>query len=150
MPLVQYTGSNIVGVKHDTKELEIFVDEDFVPFMDKMNDSAAARGLKIIVIDAKRNTVNVQGAIVTPAKMSNHLVGGAADVNILIIDTNEYYNSTKLQTCTGIVRDFIDDVKSHGIRWGGDFHTPDPVHFDAGWNINDPELYQQKYKEYFG
>ncbi len=150
MPLVKYTGSNVVGITHDTKTLEIWVDVDFIPFANIVNDSAKAHGLKVIVISSDRKTTNVPSAIVVPAKLSNHLIASAWDINVIIIATNEYYNSTALQTCVGVVRAFLNDVKSKGLRWGGDFKTPDPVHLDSGINVFYPDIYKKKYKEYIG
>ncbi|MCW3081699.1 M15 family metallopeptidase [Segetibacter sp.] len=148
--IAAYSASNIIEHQIDTTKVDIFVDQDFVPGMDIMNEAAKSLGLEIIVISAKRDTIIVHGAIVEPAKMSNHLVGHAVDVNIIVLQTKEYYNSVKMESSTGVVRQFIETVKQKGLRWGGDFHEKDPVHFDDGLNIRNPEEYKQKINEYFG
>ena len=44
------------------------------------------------------------------------------------------------------VTDFIRCVKATGLRWGGNFRNPapDPVHFDDGLNLNDPNAFRRK------
>ena len=149
--LIKFTASNVVGNKVDTKRLDIFIDDEFKPSMDIINDTAKSLGLQVVVISAKRDTINVKGAIVKPATKSNHLVGHAVDVNFIVIETGEFLNSKKIQVATPAspVGKFITKVKQKGIRWGGDFPKKDPVHFDDGLNVNNPERFKEKMKEFF-
>jgi hypothetical protein len=52
-----------------------------------------------------------------------------------------------MQSDTGIVKQFINEVKATGMRWGGDFGKPDPVHFDDGLNIKNMALWTAKYND---
>lgn len=149
--LIKYTGTNVVGNKVDTKRLDIFIDAEFKPSMDIINDAAKELGLQVVVISAKRDTINVKGAIVKPATNSNHLVGHAVDVNFIVTATGQFFNSKMIQASTAAdsIGKFIKAVKQKGIRWGGEFLKKDPVHFDDGLNVKNPERYKEKIKEYF-
>ena len=110
-----------------------------------MNTIAGKYGIIIHVTSSFRPDANVTGAIVTPATHSNHMIGHAIDCNLS--SDGAYYNSKKMQSDTGKIRKFIDEVKLSGMRWGGDFGKPDPVHFDDGLNIKDMDLWKRKYAE---
>lgn len=140
MALVDFKASNF---QNEPGLAHCIVDDMFVPDLNKMNDIAARYGITVVVIDAIRYSTVVKGAIVPPAVHGNHLVGCAVDVNL--IWKGMYYNSTMLETAGGEVRQFINDCKEAGIRWGGDFKKNDPVHFDNGINITNPALWQLKY-----
>lgn len=130
-----FTASNFKG--------ECNVDEDFIPSLEKMNNIAINHGVTVIVISSFRVDANVKGAIVTPATHSNHMVGHAIDCNLQ--HNGMYYNSAKMQNDKGDIFNFIQECKSKGIRWGGDFGKPDPVHFDDGLNIKNVALWNEKY-----
>ena len=70
------------------------------------------------------------GAVVAPATRSQHLVGHAVDLNIVVgaaVITSGLLNSPKApKEATA----FVDAVKKQGLRWGGDFRAADPPHFD--------------------
>ena len=71
-----------------------------------------------------------KGAVVTPAKKSQHYIGHAIDCNILdgrSFNTSSDFKSSK-QTKNAI--SFIEDAKRSGLRWGGDFRPVDTPHFD--------------------
>lgn len=121
------------------------IDEEFEPFLEKMNVIAQKYNIKVMVNSAFRVDTNVRGAIVKPATHSNHMVGHAIDCNLL--HDGILYNSQKMQTDQGIIRQFINDLKAAGFRWGGDFGKPDPVHFDDGLNIHDMNTWMQKYNQ---
>jgi hypothetical protein len=76
------------------------------------------------------------------------MIGHAIDCNLM--HKGKLYNSALMQTDTGIIRQFINELKTNGIRWGGDFKKPDPVHFDDGLNINDMTAWMTKYNEIRG
>jgi hypothetical protein len=131
----QFTSTNFNG--------DCTIDEDFEPTLVKMNEIAGKYNITVQVISSFRMDTNVKGAIVTPATHSNHLIGHAIDCNL--VHAGQYYNSAKMQTDTGVVRQFINELKAEGIRWGGDFKKPDPVHFDDGLNLKDMPTWIAKY-----
>lgn len=127
-----FKGKNFTGK-------EVSCHEDFAPFLQKMDNKAGELGLKLVITSSWRDTINVKGAIVTPAKISNHLVGHAIDCNIL--EGNILWNSTKLLKPTGKVLEFIEYCTSIGIRWGGYFKEVDVIHFDYPLNIRNQTKY---------
>ena len=124
------------------------IDEDFEPYLLKMNDIALKYNITVLVNSSYRVDAKVIGAIVTPATHSNHMIGHAIDCNLEL--NGILYNSVKMQADTGIVKQFINEVKASGLRWGGDFGKPDPVHFDDGLNIKNMALWTAKYNEMHG
>lgn len=140
MSLIKYTGSNIEG--------NCTIDEGFKWVMDVINDSAKKYDLIFITTSSKRKSTNVPGAIVTPAKMGNHLVGHGVDGNLRHVKTGEYFNSVKMGDGTGIDEKFILEVQSKGVRWGGCFKDKDEVHFDDKLNLTNPELWHELNKLY--
>ena len=136
-----FTASNFKG--------ECIIDEDFESILEKMNAIAQKYNITVVVNSSYRIDANVAGAIVTPATHSNHMIGHAIDCNLE--HSGMYYNSHRMQTDTGIIRQFINEVKSAGIRWGGDFKSkPDPVHFDDALNVTDMLVWTTKYKHAHG
>ena len=70
------------------------------------------------------------GAVVAPATRSQHLVGHAVDLNIVVgatVVTSGLLNSPKAPKEAMAL---VDAVKKQGLRWGGDFRAVDPPHFD--------------------
>jgi D-alanyl-D-alanine carboxypeptidase len=125
------------------------VDADFVPHLDRISGFAGECGLKIFVTSSLRDPDGgISNAIVTPAKRSNHFVGHAIDMN-LQLDNGTFINSSalkKLSTQPQPVQRFIELVRNAaGLRWGGDFPTPDVVHIDDGLNITRPDLWDSKF-----
>lgn len=131
----KFTASNFKG--------ECNIDEDFAPLLEKMNEIAIKHQITVVVISSFRIDENVKGAIVTPATHSNHMIGQAIDCNIE--HAGQYYNSSKMQSDTGVIHQFIQECKAAGFRWGGDFGKKDPVHFDSGLNVNDMRAWINKY-----
>jgi RHS repeat-associated protein len=154
--LYQYTGNNPVNfVDPDGEELikvnasstsafdkSFIVDQSYLPVIVGMNDLAKARGIEINVQQMMRASgKDVKGAIVKPATRSNHLIGRGVDVNFTDKD-NTFYNSKMLSTknMSENIKGFVSEVKmikstsqfdkAESPRWGGDFKTKDPVHFD--------------------
>lgn len=130
-----FTASNFKG--------ECNVDEDFIPSLEKMNELAQSHEITVIVISSFRVDANMKGAIVTPATHSNHMIGHAIDCNLQ--HDGMYYNSTKMQSDTADVHNFIQACKGAGLRWGGDFGKKDSVHFDDGLNVKNITLWNEKY-----
>jgi len=135
-----FTSSNFKG--------DCTIDEDFEPSLIKMNAIAQKYNITVHVNSSFRVDANVRGAIVTPATHSNHMIGHAIDCNLEL--AGGFYNSSRMQTDTGVVRQFINEVKAAGFRWGGDFGKQDPVHFDDGLNIHNMALWTEKYNKLHG
>jgi len=127
---------------------ECTIDEDFEPSLIKMNTIAQKYHITVIVNSSYRVDANVLGAIVKPATHSNHMVGHAIDCNLEL--AGAFYNSKKMQAATGVIRQFINEVKAAGLRWGGDFSTPDPVHFDDGLNVKNVAAWTAKFNKLHG
>lgn len=138
--LINFTASNFRG--------ECRIDSDFAPYLVMMNRIAVKYNITVVVNSAFRSDTNVPGAIVVPAKKSNHLVGHAIDCNLIYQD--KLYNSVLMQSDKGVIRLFINEVIAGGLRWGGAFKAKDPVHFDDALNIKAPGLWGEKYKELRG
>lgn len=133
--MIKYTASNFRN--------ECTVDEDFIPYLDKMNEVAIKYGVTVIVTSSYRIDANVVGAIVHPATHSNHMIGHAVDCNLE--HEGMYYNSTKMLSDVGVIKTFIEQVEATGMRWGGRFKHPDSVHFDDALNIKNIVLWTTKY-----
>lgn len=135
--MLNYTASNFEGV--------CTIEESFKPYLDCMNEISAKYGITVVVIDSLRKPVDhLPGEIVPPAKMSNHIVGHAVDADLKY--KQAYMTGRVLQTMYSTntdIQNFIHDLITAGLRWGGLFSTPDPVHFDDGLNIHNPALYNQ-------
>ena len=134
-------------IKHKSKHFTgkvLTCHEDFKPFLEQLDVKLAELNLKIYVTSSLRKDANVKGAIVTPAKRSNHMVGFAFDCNI--IDGSTWWNSKKLVNPSGKVLEFIEFAKSIGLRWGGDFSDPDPVHFDYPINRLNPNKWNSIFR----
>lgn len=126
----------------------VTADVDFFPFLDRVAGFAQKCKLFVHVTSSTRDPGGqVGGAIVTPAKRSNHLVGHAIDMNLLA-ESGELFNSAKLRDLANQpaeVRRFIELVREDAdLRWGGDFSQPDVVHIDDGLNVRQPELWEAK------
>lgn len=138
--MIQFTASNFAG--------DCTIDEDFEPTPQQMNEIAQKYTITIIVNSSYRMDANAPGAIVTPATHSNHMIGHAIDCNLQY--AGGYYNSSRMKSEIGVVRQFINELKAAGIRWGGDFGNPDPVHFDDGLNVKDMTSWTAKFNQLHG
>ncbi len=117
----------------------------FVPALDELGRLAHEAGVRVHVTSSLRAYgADVRGAIVPPARRSNHLVGHAIDMNVVGRD-GTMCDSGCLARYPDVpppVRRFLDAVRRHWLlRWGGDFATPDVVHVDDGFNVRDPEAW---------
>jgi len=115
--------------------------KDFIPYLKKLEPKLAELKLEIYVTSSLRHDTNVKGAIVTPATMSNHMVGFAFDCNI--VEDKKWWNSKKLEKPTDNVLAFIEFAESIGMRWGGRFKKIDTVHFDYAINLKNPTKYKE-------
>jgi len=140
--LTTFRASNFVG---DT----VTADVGFVDSLTKINEHAVANNVEVYVTDSFRKAgEKVTGAIVKPAKMSNHLVGHAIDMNVKYGENKKQLcNSTCLKGrlpkgVSGFIKAIRDDP---ALRWGGDFGEIDPVHIDDGLNT-DKKAWGERFK----
>lgn len=140
MKLGEYKHSALVG-KTCT------IEQGFIVAMDRLCFYANEYGLKLYINSSYRNSTAVNGAIVKPATLSNHLIGHAIDCNI--VDGKTFWNSKKLEKeLTGNVFKLVEAVRKDTVlRWGGDFRVKDVVHFDDGLNVRDHDLWLKIYNE---
>ena len=140
MKIVTFKASNFQG--------SCRVDEEFAPLLQQMNEIAIRHNMIVVITSSLRKDTNVRGAIVTPAKMSNHLIGHAIDCNVKNKTTGEFFNSVRMGDGTGLDEIFLEDVdRNTDLRWGQAFNKPDSVHFDDALNIKRPAIWQQKFNE---
>jgi hypothetical protein len=98
----------------------------------------------------RRRDETPDGAIVPPAKRSNHLIGHAIDMNLTT--AGEWFNSKRLAREQLIdtprnIREFIGEIRAHPLlRWGGDFVRADPVHIDDNFYRRDERLWMRKFE----
>jgi hypothetical protein len=140
MKLGEYKHSVLVGKP-------CIIEEGFIVAMDRLCFYANECDLKLYINSSYRNLTVVDGAIVTPATLSNHLIGHAIDSNI--VEGKIFWNSKKLEgILSEKVQKFIDIIRKDTIlRWGGDFSVRDVVHFDDSLNVRDIELWHKLYNE---
>ncbi|MCB9361035.1 MAG: M15 family metallopeptidase [Flavobacteriales bacterium] len=142
-PLNEFKASHFVGKT-------ITADKDFIPALNRINAYAEKNDIKIHITSSFRKTAIVRGAIVTPAKMSNHMIGHAIDMNIRYGDNySKWCNSNCLAQSylPEPIANFIQDIRNdEQLRWGGDFRKRDTVHIDDHYN-KDPEKWRLKYEQ---
>ena len=127
-------------------------DRAFVDLLQFVDACAAEQRIKVHVTSSfRRRDAVVSGAIVPPAKRSNHLVGHAIDMNVVLEGT--LFNGMRLarenhETLPRAIVDFLNQIRSHSIlRWGGDFVNADPVHIDDDLARRNPELWNRKFAD---
>src|SRR5690606_21236372 len=104
----------------------------FLEALDSIDAAASQTKITLRINQAFRVAgAPVGGAVVKPATKSKHLIGNAIDWNIendgkVILAAKTVYSDLPDNA-----RRFIDLVKQAGLRWGGDWNTRDPIHFDA-------------------
>ena len=139
-PLVYFEGSRFQGKP-------CRADRQFIPMLKKINKYAKDANVFIFVTSSFRTTTNVAGAIVTPAKRSNHMAGHAIDMNV-IYDENKWANSkvlTRYPNVPGPVKKFLRSIITDPhLRWGGKFSHKDPVHIDDHLN-KDLSKWKKRY-----
>ncbi len=142
--LVEYKASNIKG--HNGHK--IMVEASFCERLDSVNELAIKHNVTVWVTNSTRiGDVKLKGAIVTPARMSNHKVGHAIDMNVQCNRTKEWFNTAKMRDGKGVDNAFLVEVDLDSkLRWGGRFSRKDEVHIDDGLNIINPKLYKEIYK----
>ena len=137
------------------EEMEHFVGEgvlahrDFHGALYRLNDYAGLAQVKVEVTHSfRRRDAWVEGLDIPPSKRSNHLVGHAIDMNLLV--DGERLNSVRLNRkhwseLPQAAREWIEMIRlDERLRWGGDFVRPDPVHIDDDLCRRDPDLWFRK------
>jgi hypothetical protein len=111
----------------------------FFPALNTIDGCASTNNVRVHVTSSYRDPGEpVEGAIVPPAASSNHHAGHAIDFNLWYPDANGELNQFCNSDCLGgtplpqSVAGFLQCVRDAGLRWGGDFTTPDSVHIDDG------------------
>lgn len=114
-------------------------DSGFVPALDRFCTYLSKNNLGFCITSSYRNTLNVAGAIVPPAHHGDHLKGRAIDGNFVINGVD--WTSADLQKAVDSntlpygVTNFLQCIKDDkSLRWGGEFHDVDNVHFDDGFS----------------
>ncbi|XP_002127257.2 uncharacterized protein LOC100178871 [Ciona intestinalis] len=135
--LKTYGNSYVVGYGSQP----IRVEDGFVGPMDTISNSARACGVTVVVTSSFRKQGQpVPGHIVPPASRSNHLVGHAIDMNLKT--PAGYCNSRCLAARSNSYAEcFLKKVMGAGLRWGGIWNQPDPVHIDDGLNRRSPNTW---------
>lgn len=151
--VTEHSGELLKKLNHpDVGKNEFVVSEVLLEYLKKADTKAHELCLTIKINDALRVVgIPVSGAVVKPAKRSQHFIGHAIDCN-LIDDGNWNSSSTfKQGKETENAKSFINAMKENGMRWGGDFAAKtsskfDPIHFDKRL---DPYSDDYEYKHFF-
>ena len=145
--LIHFEHPNLIGEP-------CMIHRDYKPRMYRLCGIAAKCDVKLWVTHSMRKlNQKLVGAIVEQAERSNHHAGSAVDLNVVY--RGEWFNSEKMrwrnivgQPSGHNVWKFILAVRNDpGLRWGGTFNTPDPVHFDDNLVLRDPEEWSRRVKE---
>lgn len=129
----------------------ILLDSEFVPKFMNLVNIFNRWGFEVVVTSSFRNYIPSKGAIVKPATRSPHMAGHAVDINLKRISDGKVFSFSNggLNKITDEnILNAIKDAKKSGLRWGGDFKSYDPVHFDDAINIKEPERYSAKVEKY--
>ncbi len=125
-------GSAFRKIKHlHINDGEIVISGEIIKYLKYANSKAKNLALNIVINQAMRvSGQKVTGAVVPPAKKSQHLIGHAIDCNI--VDGDNWNNSRTFENGkeTKNAKTFIAAMKKEGLRWGGDFTNIDTPHFD--------------------
>ena len=127
-------------------EKTIRIHSHFLRLIEKIKTFAAQQGIKVFVTSSLRRPDRpVPNAIVDPARVSNHHVGFAIDVNL--ISDEGWLHSSRLgdwDTLPDAAKRFLEAIqRDEELRWGGKFSTPDPVHIDHPLNWNNRKKYDR-------
>jgi len=140
-PLVFFQGSRFIGKPCRTDKL-------FVPLLEKVNGYAEEADVDIYVTSSFRTTTVVAGAVVKPAKYSNHLIGHGIDMNLSYGDGGwaNFAEMSKYPNVDPPVAKFLKAIiDDEDLRWGGEFKKKDSVHIDDGYNQNRKK-WKKRYK----
>lgn len=137
------SAQTLVRVQPAAFDRAVLVDGGFRHFIEAMGRLASKNNLQIRVQGEgfRRADTPVMNQVVPPSAVSNHLVGHAVDINIVYNRT--WFNASALRDFNSLpqsIQNFIIDLEAIGMRWGGRFSPPDPVHFDIGLNVHNRSL----------
>ena len=146
-PLIKWTSSKVKGYYHD-----VYVENDFLPCLQAMQDEATANSLTVWVTQAyRKDGVDPINPIVPPSSTSNHLVGHAIDCNL---DTPYGWGNGDCMAKAYVDRnydkyayDFLHAMTKRGYRYGVFWSPSDPVHIDDGLNLNDMNKWNRLFNE---
>lgn len=139
--IIEYSGSAVFRGE------PLRIDEEFLTDLEAIEREAGQRAISIWVTSSLREPNKpVANAVVTPARFSNHHVGHAIDVNLIL--KGNFYRSTDLANPAKLpaaIQEFFNALRgAHKLRWGNDFSSPDPVHIDNGLNVDAETIFRQK------
>ena len=138
-PLVYFEGSRFIGNP-------CRADVQFVPMLKKINNYADEANVVVYITSSFRANANVTGAIVKPAKQSNHMAGHGIDMNVTY-GNNKWANSKVLAKYPNVpapVKQFLKSIiDDPDLRWGGKFNPKDPVHIDDGLNRDETKWFKR-------
>ena len=141
--IIDYSSKHIKGYGGK----KVLIDIDFLPTIQIIDDECKAHGFIFWVTNSYRKDTDIlSGTVVTPANMSNHKVGHALDGNLQHIASGEWFNSVKMGDGKGVDEVLIQAIINKGVRYGGNFRKADNVHFDDALNVNEPDVWKEKYR----
>ena len=141
--IIEYSSKHVKGYNGK----KVLIDIDFLPTIQIIDDECKSHGFIFWVTNSFRpDGVVLSGTVVTPANMSNHKVGHGLDGNLQHIKTGEWFNSVKMGDGKDIDEQLIQAIIDKGVRYGGNFRKEDNVHFDDALNVNEPEVWMEKYR----
>jgi D-alanyl-D-alanine carboxypeptidase-like protein len=154
LPAPAGASMRIVNVAHRALTGDVArVDQAIEPKILDLAERAAVLQVSIWVTSSLREPYRpVDGAIVEPAKLSNHHIGHALDMNVLF--DSKLFGSSVLGNAQALpqnVRTFLENaIPAAGLTWGGTFAKPDVVHIDDRLNVNEPDEFQAKLHALWG
>ena len=138
----------VEGCDHFVGE-PVLAHRDFHEALRRLNGYAVESSVKIEVLHSFRKRDGWDEGVELPAhKRSNHLVGHAIDMNLIV--EGQRLNSRKLlrahwSDLPNSAKEWIQLVREdETLRWGGDFVRPDPVHIDDDLYRRQPSLWFEK------
>lgn len=141
--IIEYQSKHVKGYGGK----KVLIDIDFLPTIQIIDDECKAHGFIFWVTNSFRpDGVVLTGTVVDPANMSNHKVGHALDGNLQHIKSGRWFNSVKMGDGKDIDEVLIQAIINKGVRYGGNFRKEDNVHFDDALNVNQPDVWREKYR----
>ena len=131
---------------------QIRINSGFIDSMKILEQLCEKYDLRLHITSSLREPGQIiSNNIVEPASMSNHLIGHAIDMNI--VSHEDWFNSTKLSDYDSLpdtIQSFLSDLQAKGLRWGGHFSKPDPVHIDDATNLKSKSYYVTQINKLWG
>lgn len=127
----------------------IRIDKGFEPALNEIEKIAHNHHLTLFVTSSlRRPRQAIVNSEFEPASLSNHHVGHAIDMNVIM--DGVWYNSSKLgqfNLLPGKIQSFLESINNNAsfpLRWGGLFSSPDPIHIDDGFNIHEGSNFRKR------